>query len=136
MNLHALRPAAPPVVARSPDRATDPTEGLPTTNPTAGLHPIRMSEVQPRPLEWLWPGWVPLGKLTLLDGDPGQAKSMVLVDFAARVSSGRAMPDQSPGMESDVTFLAPEDGLGDTLLPRLQAAGANLNRVHVIVSGL
>src|SRR5207249_21014 len=125
-------PAAPPspspaesspAVARSPDRATD---------PTAGLHAIRMSEVQPLPLDWLWPGWVPLGKLTLLDGDPGQAKSLVLVDLAARVSSGRAMPDQSPGIESDVTFLAPEDGLGDTLLPRLQAAGANLNRVHVI----
>src|SRR5439155_1153153 len=94
---------------------------------------IRMSEIQPLPLDWLWPGWVPLGKLTLLDGDPGQAKSLLLVDLAARVSSGQAMPDGSPGMETDVTFLAPEDGLGDTLLPRLQAAGANLSRVHVIV---
>src|SRR5439155_23498889 len=92
-----------------------------------------MSDVQLRPLDWLWPGWVPLGKLTLLDGDPGQAKSLLLVDLAARVSSGQAMPDGSPGFESDVTFLAPEDGLGDTLLPRLQAAGANLNRIHVIV---
>jgi hypothetical protein len=97
-------------------------------------HPtvIRMSEVQPRPLLWLWKNWLPLGKLTLLDGDPGQAKSMLLVDLAARVSSGRAMPDETPGIEGDVTFLAPEDGLRDTLLPRLQAAGANLTRVHVL----
>src|SRR6266852_7031264 len=52
---------------------------------------IRMSDVQPRPLHWLWKYWLALGKLALLDGDPGQAKSMLLVDLAARVSSGRAM---------------------------------------------
>ena len=86
MNLHAPLPADPsspsPVesssaVALSPDRATD---------PTAGLHAIRMSEIQLRPLDWLWPGWVPLGKLTLLDGDPSQAKSLLLVDLAARAA--------------------------------------------------
>src|SRR5947209_6241436 len=121
MNLHARLPAASPFP--SPAEST-----LDSALPAV----IRMNEVRPRPLDWLWPGWVPLGKLTLLDGDPGQAKSLLLVDLAARVSSGQAMPDGSPGMESDVIFLAPEDGLGDTLLPRLQAAGANLSRVHVI----
>src|SRR5437773_11673622 len=98
-------------------------------------HPtvIRMSDVQTRPLHWLWKYWLALGKLALLDGDPGQAKSMLLVDLAARVSSGQVMPDGSPGIEGDVTFLWPEDGLSDTLRPRLEAAGADLNRVHVIV---
>jgi hypothetical protein len=95
-----------------------------------------MSDVQPRPLHWLWKYWLALGKLALLDGDPGQAKSMLLVDLAARVSRGQVMPDGSPGIEGDVTFLWPEDGLSDTLRPRLEAAGANLNRVHVIVPHL
>ncbi len=93
---------------------------------------IHMNEVQARPLEWLCLNWVPMGKLTLLDGDPGQAKSLLLVDLAARVSTGQAMPDDSAAIEGNVTFLAPEDGLGDTLLPRLQAAGADLSRIHVI----
>jgi putative DNA primase/helicase len=53
-----------------------------------------MSQVQPLPLDWLWPGWVPLGKLTLLDGDPGQAKSLLLVDLAARAPP-RAPDDQA-----------------------------------------
>src|SRR5437762_14160768 len=70
---------------------------------------IRMSDVQPRPLHWLWRYWLALGKLALLDGDPGQAKSMLLVDLAARVSSGQVMPDGSAGIEGDVTFFWPED---------------------------
>src|SRR5579871_969592 len=58
-------------------------------------HPISIlvSKVKPEQVRWLWPGRIPLGKLTLLDGDPGLGKSLLTLDLAARVTTGRAMPD-------------------------------------------
>src|SRR5207249_3283344 len=61
-----------------------------------------MSEVQPEAVQWLWAGRIPRGKLTIIDGDPGLAKSLLTLDVAARVTTGRAMPDGSPGMEGTV----------------------------------
>jgi hypothetical protein len=55
---------------------------------------IRLSDVQPRPLEWLWPGRIPIGKLTLIAGDPGLGKSFVTLDMAGRVSRGTPWPDR------------------------------------------
>jgi AAA domain-containing protein len=94
------------------------------------------SEVKIEPLRWLWPGRLPLGKVTILDGDPGLGKSLITVDLAARVTTGRGMPDESPD-EPDarlrephgVVLLSAEDGPGDTIAPRLLAAGADLARV-------
>jgi hypothetical protein len=88
-------------------------------------------------LEWLWPGRIPLGKLTLLAGDPGMGKSFVTLDMAARVSKGEAWPDapllkQTPG---GVLLFNAEDDLGDTIAPRLDKAGADGKRV-VAVEGV
>ena len=56
-----------------------------------------MSTVAARPVEWLWPGWIALGKLTVLDGDPGMGKSTLLLDLAARLSRDGLMPDGTVG---------------------------------------
>src|SRR6266446_4339471 len=58
---------------------------------------IVLSQIQSVPARWLWPGWIPLGKLTVLDGDPGLGKSTLLLDLAARVTRGLPMPDAAPG---------------------------------------
>ncbi|MHB1324820.1 MAG: AAA family ATPase [Thermoleophilia bacterium] len=96
---------------------------------------ILMSEVVPERISWLWQGYIPLGKLAVLDGDPGQGKSTLAFNLAARVSIGRTMPDGSGGGQpGGVVILSAEDGLGDTIRPRLEAAGAELNRIVALSS--
>ena len=87
-----------------------------------------------KPVEWLWLDRIPRGKLTLLDGDPGLGKTTLLLDVAARVSTGRPMPGLENGQRNlvgDVLYISAEDDEGDTLRPRLEAAGADLDRVHL-----
>jgi hypothetical protein len=94
-----------------------------------------LSAVRPQRVEWLWPGRIPLGKLTILDGDPGLGKSVLTLDLAARVSRGLDMPlnEREPGVEdrppAGVVLLSAEDGLEDTIRPRLDAAGADVERI-------
>lgn len=90
---------------------------------------VRLSSVQRERVEWLWDQRIPLGKITLIDGDPGLGKSLLSIDIAARITQGRRMPDGSPGFEGDVVMMSAEDGLGDTIRPRLELAGADLDRV-------
>jgi hypothetical protein len=85
-----------------------------------------------QPVSWLWPGRIPLGKLVLLDGNPDLGKSLLALDWCARLSSGRAFPDSevSSGPASALVLSA-EDAAGDTIVPRLDALGADLSRVFV-----
>jgi hypothetical protein len=88
--------------------------------------------VKIEPLQWLWPGRIPLGKVTILDGDPGLGKSLITVYLTARVTTGRGMPDEPDALlrsPHGVVLLSAEDGPGDTIAPRLLAAGADLSRV-------
>jgi RecA-family ATPase len=85
--------------------------------------------VEPERVEWLWPGRLPLGKLAVLDGDPGLSKSVVTLDLAARVSAGLELPDSQPCEPAGVVVLSAEEGLRDTIRPRLDAAGANTERI-------
>lgn len=89
-----------------------------------------MSNVKAQKLEWLWPGRLALGKLAILEGDPGQGKSLVALDLCARLSTGRPFPDgvSNSGPRTAV-LLDGEDDVQCTTIPRLQAAGANLERV-------
>jgi RecA-family ATPase len=96
----------------------------PTDNPLA-----KFSDVHAKPAAWLWPNWLPLGKLAILDGDPGLGKSTLLFDLAARVSSSGAMPDGTQGARGSVIILNAEDDPEDTIRPRLAAAGADVERV-------
>jgi len=93
----------------------------------------RLDQVKLERVEWLWPGRLPFGKLVILDGDPGTGKSTVAIDLAARVTTGSPMPDATalprPGC---VVALTAEDGLADTVRPRLEAARGDASRVHVL----
>ena len=93
---------------------------------------VRASEVVPETMTWLWEGYIPAGKITLVDGDPGEGKSTLTLDIAARVSRGGPMPDRSAGGSGTVLIMSAEDGVADTIVPRLSAAGANLRRVHIL----
>jgi putative DNA primase/helicase len=86
--------------------------------------------VERRKVGWAWEGWLPLRKLIALDGDPDQGKSTMVVDLAARISSDADMPDGSLGLHGDVLLLSGEDDIDDTTGWRLDAAGANRDRVH------
>jgi len=93
----------------------------------------RVMHVPAERVRWLWPGRIPLGKLTVLDGDPGLGKSTVALDFAARISTASPLPDGTrPEYPQNTILLSAEDAIGDTIRPRLEAAGADLNRVTVV----
>jgi hypothetical protein len=104
-----------------------------TTRRSAVL--LEMATVEAVPVSWLWPNRLPLGKLVIIDGDPGNGKSMLTLDIAARVSLGSSWPD---GTQSDLTepagvvLVCAEDAAADTLRPRLDAAGADTNRIAVL----
>jgi hypothetical protein len=83
-------------------------------------------------VRWLWENRVPLGALTLLDGDPGDGKSSINYDLTARVSTGRPMPESdAPSSPAGVVLIQAEDSLGATVKPTLQRLGADLKRVRV-----
>ena len=91
---------------------------------------VRPASAIPREtVEWVWPGRIPAGKLTVIEGDPATAKSTMTLDLAARVTTGAAWPDGERGRApASVLLLSAEDGWGDTIRPRLEAAGADLDR--------
>jgi hypothetical protein len=92
-----------------------------------------VSQLTPRLVTWLWLAWLAPGKLAILDGDPGLGKSLLTLDLCARLSTGRPFPDGSPGPgPGNALVLNGEDGAEDTVRPRLQALGADLDRVFVL----
>jgi len=95
----------------------------------------RASDVQPEKLIWVWPGRIPEGKLVLVGGPPGLGKSQLIAFIAATVSNGGAWPcgegSTAPG---NVIIMSAEDGIEDTIIPRLIAAGANMDRIHIVAS--
>lgn len=101
--------------------------------PSATLLITRLADVAAKPVEWLWPDYIPAGMLCLLDGDPGVGKSTLSADLAARASSGRPMPDGTGGgAPVGVVILSAEDDLARTVRPRLEAAGADLDRIVTV----
>jgi RecA-family ATPase len=95
-----------------------------------------LSGVEPEEVSWLWPSWLALGKLALVDGDPGLGKSAMTLDLAARVSSGKPFPDGAECEPSGagVVLLSAEDGLADTIRPRLDAAGADTTKILALAT--
>jgi putative DNA primase/helicase len=96
--------------------------------PLAGA--VRMSQVQRSAVRWLWEARLPFGKVSVIDGDPGLGKSTIVLDLIARVTTGTPFPDSTQSLEPlSVVILSAEDDASDTIRPRLEVAGANLERV-------
>jgi Bifunctional DNA primase/polymerase, N-terminal/AAA domain/Primase C terminal 1 (PriCT-1) len=94
---------------------------------------VNMEDVSPEAVDWLWPGRIPLGKITILEGDAGLGKSTVVLDLIARLSKGAPFPQEDEGREPCCSLiLSAEDGLEDTIRPRLDAAGADCSMVKVL----
>jgi KaiC/GvpD/RAD55 family RecA-like ATPase len=95
---------------------------------------VNLADVVPKPIMWTWSHRIPRGGLTVLVGNPGEGKSTLTMDMASRVSTGTPWPDcpketRNPG---DVVILTAEDNLADVVVPRLQAAGADLRRIIAV----
>jgi RecA-family ATPase len=93
---------------------------------------ISFDKIQHEQVTWLWSGRIPLGKITILQGDPDLGKSTLAIDLAARVTRNIAMADDTLSdldAPAGVVLMTAEDGLADTIRPRLDAAGADLTRV-------
>lgn len=102
----------------------------------APLQIVRMASVQAEEVRWLWHPYIPLGKLTIIEGDPGLGKSWLTCALAAAVSCGRGLPGAEPFEPGNVLMLSAEDGLADTLRPRLDAVHADVSRVFALAEPL
>lgn len=93
----------------------------------------RMSDVQAKPIRWLWSGRIARGKVSMLAGHPGLGKSQLTASLAAIVTTGGTWPvDKTPCERGNVIFFSAEDDAEDTIRPRLEAAGADLGRVFIL----
>jgi putative DNA primase/helicase len=93
----------------------------------------RMSDIQAKPIRWLWPGRIARGKVAMLAGHPGLGKSQLTSSLAAIVTAGGTWPvDRTPCEQGNVVFFSAEDDAEDTIRPRLEAAGADLDRVFIL----
>jgi putative DNA primase/helicase len=114
------------------DALRDAIDGATLPEPRAVT--VRMSDVTPQPVTWLWRGRFAVGKLTVITGDPGLGKSLITNDMAARISTGGHWPDGAPCLSGNALILSAEDDPADTIRPRLDSAGADVSRVHIMVA--
>ena len=104
-----------------------------TPRKKSNLIVTRASDVQPERIRWLWQDRIPLGKPTVFAGDGGIGKTMLLIMIAACVSRGRTWPcDEGKAPCGSVVILSAEDDPADTIVPRLIAADADCERVHIV----
>ena len=96
---------------------------------------VPASEIEPQPVQWIWSGVLASARVTGLVGHPGLGKSLVAMDIAASISTGRNWPGGAANAGAyDVIILSAEDDAADTLVPRLIAAGADRSRIHVVMA--
>lgn len=93
----------------------------------------RAADIAPEKIEWLWPGRLARGKHTCIAGEPGTGKSQLTIGIAAAITTGGEWPcGEGTAQRGNVIVLSAEDGAGDTIVPRLLAAGADRSRVHIV----
>src|SRR5262249_42289775 len=92
----------------------------------------KMSTVKREEISWLWKGRIALGKVTLLEGDPGLGKSHIALALATHVSLGHGLPGEQKTDPLNVLIMSAEDGLGDTIGPRLDSMGADSEKILAI----
>ena len=98
---------------------------------------INMDQVEVEKIDWLLYPFIPYGKVTIIQGDPGEGKTTVVLQMIAKLTKGEAIlrdttAEETKGEPINVIYQTAEDGLGDTIKPRLLAAGADCSRVMVI----
>jgi valyl-tRNA synthetase len=129
----------PPTTETSPDETLDESFGEPL---------LCAADFPAEQIKWLWPGRIPIGKVTLLVGDPGQGKSLLSLDIASRITRGTPWPDEEstlsstfrlppsalsvPPSSGSVLILSAEDQITDTIRPRLDAAGADPTKIFFL----
>ena len=100
---------------------------------SAELKLINMSDVQAEEIKWLWYPFIAYGKMTIVQGDPGDGKSTLVLNIAAKLSRGeRLEPEMNIDNPVNVIYQTAEDGLADTVKPRLDQAGADCSRISII----
>jgi len=98
----------------------------------AELKIIKMSDIRPQPVDWLWEPYIPSGAITLIQGDGGTGKTTVSLSIAAALTRGKALPNGSTPIPSNVIIQNAEDSYTQTIRPRLEAMGADCEKIHVI----
>ena len=99
----------------------------------AKLKLITMSEIQAEEVKWLWYPYIPFGKITIIQGDPGEGKTTFVLALTALLTRGLPMPGDALTLPStNIIYQTAEDGLADTIKPRLDSLGADCSRVLVI----
>ena len=92
-----------------------------------------LASVVEQKVDWLWPGLIPMGAPTILDGDPGVGKSLLTDEISSRVSRGNPLPgDTSRQAPAGVVILSAEDSISHVIVPRLRTAGADLSRILAV----
>ena len=99
----------------------------------AELKILNMDEILATEVEWLWYPYIPYGKITIVHGDPGDGKTMMILQLASILSRGDKLPcDDTEREPIRIIYQTEEDGLGDTIKPRLLAANADCTQIKVI----
>jgi len=94
---------------------------------------IPLAQIEPQPVQWFWQNYIPLGRASLLSGDPNVGKSWLALDLTARLSRGLAWPDGSPGTgPANAIYLSVEDNAADTLRPRIDGLGGDPQRISIL----
>ena len=121
---------------RAPDVGMDLHEAENASGGDSGpcVELIRASDVKPVAVRWLWRDWLASGKLHILAGPPGTGKTTLAVAIAATITAGGRWPDGTRAVPGDAAIWTGEDGIADTLVPRLLANGADVDRVHFVSS--
>lgn len=94
---------------------------------------INMADIQSQEIEWLWYPFIPYGKLTIIQGDPGDGKTTLVLNLAAKLSKGIGLDEDMQVSEPmNIIYQTAEDGLADTVKPRLEAADADVRKLWLL----
>ena len=134
-DVHSSRAVAPspPQLMQSTPKVSGTPKALLRTSP--GGHYVKLisaSSIEPKAIRWVCPGYLARGKLHVLAGSPGTGKTTIAMDFVASTTSGRPFPTGYRPVPANALIWSGEDDPADTLVPRLIAAGANLDRVRFV----
>jgi hypothetical protein len=131
--LRQLAPEDAPPISRNGKHTSAPSDAMSRAAPQFDERPVivRLGDVKSERVSWLTPGFLPLGKFVIIEGDPGQGKSTLSLEIAARITTGESVLGGARHDPRNVVLVTYEDGLADTVRPRIDALGGDADRVIV-----